>query len=182
MSGACDATAKVWDIRTGKAVQTFAGHESDINAVQYVHLYPYQRALTQDSSRTATHSLPVPTTRVASSSTCVPTASSTRTSTTMFSAELHPSRSQSLAESSLQDMTTTTATSGTRSRASGSECSRATITGSAAWACLATVSRWRLVVGTPCSRCVNRAVNTHPRSGRRCRPPLIRPLLTLYVI
>lgn len=34
VSGACDATAKVWDIRTGKAVQTFIGHESDINAVQ----------------------------------------------------------------------------------------------------------------------------------------------------
>jgi guanine nucleotide-binding protein G(I)/G(S)/G(T) subunit beta-1 len=25
----------VWDIRTGKAVQTFIGHESDINAVQF---------------------------------------------------------------------------------------------------------------------------------------------------
>jgi len=34
VSGACDATAKVWDIRTGKCVQTFVGHESDINAVQ----------------------------------------------------------------------------------------------------------------------------------------------------
>jgi WD40 repeat protein len=40
VSGACDATAKLWDIRTGKATQTFTGHESDINAVQYVvHLY-----------------------------------------------------------------------------------------------------------------------------------------------
>jgi guanine nucleotide-binding protein G(I)/G(S)/G(T) subunit beta-1 len=36
VSGACDATAKLWDIRTGKATQTFTGHESDINAVQYV--------------------------------------------------------------------------------------------------------------------------------------------------
>ena len=35
VSGACDATAKVWDIRTGKCVQTFLGHESDINAVQF---------------------------------------------------------------------------------------------------------------------------------------------------
>ena len=26
----CDAFAKLWDIRTGKAVQTFAGHESEI--------------------------------------------------------------------------------------------------------------------------------------------------------
>ena len=34
VSGACDATAKVWDVRTGKAVQTFLGHTSDINAVQ----------------------------------------------------------------------------------------------------------------------------------------------------
>jgi len=34
VSGACDATAKLWDIRSGKCVQTFMGHESDINAVQ----------------------------------------------------------------------------------------------------------------------------------------------------
>lgn len=34
VSGACDATAKVWDIRTKRCVQTFIGHESDINAVQ----------------------------------------------------------------------------------------------------------------------------------------------------
>lgn len=34
VSGACDATAKVWDIRSGRCVQTFTGHESDINAVQ----------------------------------------------------------------------------------------------------------------------------------------------------
>ncbi|KAI9616328.1 hypothetical protein KEM48_005244 [Puccinia striiformis f. sp. tritici PST-130] len=33
VSGACDATAKVWDVRTGKVVQSFVGHESDINAV-----------------------------------------------------------------------------------------------------------------------------------------------------
>lgn len=38
VSGACDTTAKVWDIRTGKAVQTFTGHESDINAVSCVDL------------------------------------------------------------------------------------------------------------------------------------------------
>ena len=38
VSGACDATAKLWDIRSGKATQTFVGHESDINAVQYVLL------------------------------------------------------------------------------------------------------------------------------------------------
>ena len=34
VSGACDATSKVRDIRTGRCVQTFTGHESDINAVQ----------------------------------------------------------------------------------------------------------------------------------------------------
>jgi WD40 repeat protein len=37
VSGACDATAKLWDIRSGKATQTFSGHESDINAVTYGH-------------------------------------------------------------------------------------------------------------------------------------------------
>jgi WD40 repeat protein len=36
ISGACDATAKLWDLRAGKCMQTFSGHESDINAVQYV--------------------------------------------------------------------------------------------------------------------------------------------------
>ncbi|ORZ19870.1 guanine nucleotide binding protein beta subunit 2 [Absidia repens] len=35
VSGACDATAKIWDIRDGKCVQTFSGHESDVNAVQF---------------------------------------------------------------------------------------------------------------------------------------------------
>lgn len=34
VSGACDSTAKVWDIRTRNCVQTFTGHESDINSVQ----------------------------------------------------------------------------------------------------------------------------------------------------
>jgi len=33
VSGACDALAKVWDIKTPNAVRTFEGHESDINAV-----------------------------------------------------------------------------------------------------------------------------------------------------
>jgi guanine nucleotide-binding protein G(I)/G(S)/G(T) subunit beta-1 len=37
VSGACDATAKLWDIRSGRATQTFTGHESDINAVQCVY-------------------------------------------------------------------------------------------------------------------------------------------------
>lgn len=35
VSGACDALAKIWDMRIGKCVQTFIGHESDINAVQF---------------------------------------------------------------------------------------------------------------------------------------------------
>lgn len=35
VSGACDATAKVWDIRSKRCVQTFTGHESDINSVQF---------------------------------------------------------------------------------------------------------------------------------------------------
>lgn len=33
ISGACDFTAKLWDIREGTCRQTFAGHESDINAI-----------------------------------------------------------------------------------------------------------------------------------------------------
>ena len=35
VSGACDAFAKIWDIRQQKCVQTFAAHDSDINAVQF---------------------------------------------------------------------------------------------------------------------------------------------------
>jgi guanine nucleotide-binding protein G(I)/G(S)/G(T) subunit beta-1 len=36
VSGACDATAKIWDIRTPtKCVQTFFGHQADINTVQF---------------------------------------------------------------------------------------------------------------------------------------------------
>jgi len=34
VSGACDCMAKVWDIRMAKCVQTFVGHNEDINAVQ----------------------------------------------------------------------------------------------------------------------------------------------------
>jgi guanine nucleotide-binding protein G(I)/G(S)/G(T) subunit beta-1 len=33
VSGACDATAKAWDIRMAKCTHTFTGHESDINSV-----------------------------------------------------------------------------------------------------------------------------------------------------
>lgn len=33
ISGACDFTAKLWDIRDGSCRQTFGGHESDINAI-----------------------------------------------------------------------------------------------------------------------------------------------------
>jgi len=33
ISGACDFTAKLWDIREGQCRQTFGGHESDINAI-----------------------------------------------------------------------------------------------------------------------------------------------------
>ncbi|VDM73313.1 unnamed protein product [Strongylus vulgaris] len=35
ISGACDASAKLWDIRDGMCKQTFPGHESDINAVAF---------------------------------------------------------------------------------------------------------------------------------------------------
>lgn len=33
ISGACDATSKLWDIRDGMCRQSFTGHVSDINAV-----------------------------------------------------------------------------------------------------------------------------------------------------
>ncbi|GIQ91485.1 guanine nucleotide-binding protein, beta subunit, partial [Kipferlia bialata] len=35
ISGACDAAAKMWDMRQGRCVQSFCGHHSDIN-----RLYP----------------------------------------------------------------------------------------------------------------------------------------------
>nr|AFY06998.1 G-protein beta subunit [Ditylenchus destructor] len=35
VSGACDASAKLWDIRDRKSVQTFAGNEDDINDVKF---------------------------------------------------------------------------------------------------------------------------------------------------
>ena len=35
VSGSCDSTAKVWDIRSGKCTQTHLGHESDINSVSF---------------------------------------------------------------------------------------------------------------------------------------------------
>ena len=35
VSGSVDATAKIWDIRTGKCIQTHRGHESDINSVAF---------------------------------------------------------------------------------------------------------------------------------------------------
>lgn len=38
VSGACDASAKLWDIREGLCKQTFPGHESDINAVTVIIL------------------------------------------------------------------------------------------------------------------------------------------------
>lgn len=37
VSGACDASAKLWDIREGMCRQTFTGHESDINAICVSH-------------------------------------------------------------------------------------------------------------------------------------------------
>jgi len=35
VSGSCDATAKLWDIRTNEVVMTFAGHDSDVNSVDF---------------------------------------------------------------------------------------------------------------------------------------------------
>jgi len=46
VSGACDATAKLWDRNSSKCCQTFSGHESDINAV---HFFPSGRAFSTGS-------------------------------------------------------------------------------------------------------------------------------------
>ena len=35
VSGGCDKTAMVWDMRTGDCVQVFEGHDSDINSVKF---------------------------------------------------------------------------------------------------------------------------------------------------
>lgn len=42
VSGSCDTTAKVWDIRSGKCTHTFHGHDSDINSVCF---FPDGRAV-----------------------------------------------------------------------------------------------------------------------------------------
>ena len=34
ITGACDAFAKLWDIRDGKCQMTFTGHLSDVNTVK----------------------------------------------------------------------------------------------------------------------------------------------------
>jgi WD40 repeat protein len=34
VSGGCDATARLWDSRTGTCVQAFLGHQSDVNSVR----------------------------------------------------------------------------------------------------------------------------------------------------
>lgn len=41
VSGACDASAKLWDVREGMCRQTFTGHESDINAICVSHIHTY---------------------------------------------------------------------------------------------------------------------------------------------
>jgi WD40 repeat protein len=35
LSSACDAQAKLWDLRDGRCRQTFKGHDGDINSVQF---------------------------------------------------------------------------------------------------------------------------------------------------
>ena len=47
VSAGCDACAKVWDLRaSASSAQSFAGHDSDINAVQY---HPSGRAFATGS-------------------------------------------------------------------------------------------------------------------------------------
>lgn len=35
VSGSCDRTVLIWDMRTGQFVQSFDGHESDVNSVRF---------------------------------------------------------------------------------------------------------------------------------------------------
>ena len=35
VSAGCDRQALIWDLRNGQSVQSFEGHESDINSVKY---------------------------------------------------------------------------------------------------------------------------------------------------
>lgn len=35
VSGSCDMTAKVWDMRAGRCTHTFTGHDADINSVAF---------------------------------------------------------------------------------------------------------------------------------------------------
>jgi len=42
VSGSCDATVRLWDVRSGECAMTLTGHESDINSVQ---LFPDAKAV-----------------------------------------------------------------------------------------------------------------------------------------
>jgi guanine nucleotide-binding protein G(I)/G(S)/G(T) subunit beta-1 len=46
VSGACDASAKLWSLDSKDCLQTFVGHESDINAV---HFFPSGQAFSTGS-------------------------------------------------------------------------------------------------------------------------------------
>lgn len=35
VSGSCDKMVLIWDMRTGQCVQSFEGHQSDINSVKF---------------------------------------------------------------------------------------------------------------------------------------------------
>lgn len=41
ISGACDNTAKLWDLRDGSCKQTFTGHEADVNNVEVIVLFTF---------------------------------------------------------------------------------------------------------------------------------------------
>ncbi|TRY66830.1 hypothetical protein DNTS_004774 [Danionella cerebrum] len=45
VSGACDASAKLWDVREGMCRQTFTGHESDINAICELMVYSHDNII-----------------------------------------------------------------------------------------------------------------------------------------
>lgn len=128
ISGACDASIKLWDIRDSMCRQTFTGHESDINAVcvskhtaesntdisdshlPFFHSFPPPSL---SSSPAAVHLQPVPMTPPAGCLTCVQIRSYVCTLMIISSVGSPLWPSPALAACCSLDTTTSIATSGT---------------------------------------------------------------------
>ena len=59
VSAACDAHAKLWDLRDGKCRQTFKGHDSDINSVCF---FPSGDAFGKSDDGQSSHAFLLPST------------------------------------------------------------------------------------------------------------------------